>query len=138
MKSHGRAVDLVRAESTRRRREENDLAEATMLTYDLEREVMDLVAAERVQEAVDALPHSERSAITLAYFGGHSYRDVAVMLGQPEGTVKSRIRSGLTSMRVHLRDLGNNTSNSGNSGSASASGSSTNSSARKSTLGVES
>lgn len=128
MKSHGRAVDLVRAESTRRRREEQDLVETAMHSYDLEREVVDLVEAERVQHAVEALPQSERSAITLAYFGGHSYRDVAVMLGEPEGTVKSRIRSGLKTMRLHLRDLGSPGGGTGVSSSG----------ARNDILGVES
>ena len=41
-------------------------------------------------------------AVELAYFGGHSYRVVARLLDEPEGTVKSRIRSGLAKLRVML------------------------------------
>jgi RNA polymerase sigma-70 factor (ECF subfamily) len=55
--------------------------------------------AAQVRDALAALPENERAAVKLAYFGGHSYREVAEMLGEPEGTVKSRIRSGLSRLR---------------------------------------
>ena len=99
--AHGRAVDLLRAETSRRRREERSqaLAEAS---YDLEQEVYALAMAERVRDVVSALPAEERKAIELAYFGGHSYREVAALQNQPEGTVKSRIRSGLRRMERAL------------------------------------
>jgi RNA polymerase sigma-70 factor (ECF subfamily) len=59
-----------------------------------------------VHQALAALPADERRAIELAYFGGHTYRQVAVMLDTPEGTVKSRIRSGLRRMKQSLADAG--------------------------------
>jgi RNA polymerase sigma-70 factor (ECF subfamily) len=102
--SHGRAVDQLRSESARRRREERQAVEAAQSGYDLEHEVLDLAVADHVKEAVNGLPDDERQAIELAYFGGHTYREVAVMLRQPEGTVKSRIRSGLTRMRAALAE----------------------------------
>lgn len=104
--THGRAVDLLRAEGSRRQREERDAREAAEAGYDLEHEVWDMATAERVRQALSALPEGERAAIELAYFGGLTYREVADRLGQPEGTVKSRIRSGLKRLRVELAAAG--------------------------------
>lgn len=107
--THGRAVDLLRSEGARRRREERDARQTAEGGYDVEREVWDLAVAERVREAVAVLPVEERKAIELAYFGGHTYREVAVLLEQPEGTVKSRIRAGLRRMRALLATEGDPT-----------------------------
>ena len=74
--------------------------------YDLEREVADLSTAERVRTALERLPEPEREAIELAYFGGHTYREVATLLQEPEGTVKGRIRSGLKHLRGELAAAG--------------------------------
>jgi RNA polymerase sigma-70 factor (ECF subfamily) len=104
--AHGRAVDLLRAETARRRREERDARETAEAGYDIEREVTDLAVADQVKDVMAELPVDERRAIELAYFGGHTYRQVAVMLEQPEGTVKSRIRSGLRRMRDQLMEAG--------------------------------
>lgn len=99
--THGRAIDILRSETSRRAREERsrNVAEAG---YDLEQEVFDLTTAERVRKAVAKLPGGERKAIELAYFGGHSYREVAAIENEPEGTIKSRIRSGLRRMGREL------------------------------------
>jgi RNA polymerase sigma-70 factor (ECF subfamily) len=104
--THGRAVDMLRSETSRRRREERDARRTAEAGYDIEREVMDLSVTDQVNEVMAVLPVDERRAIELAYFGGHTYRQVAVMLDQPEGTVKSRIRSGLRRMRDQLMDAG--------------------------------
>src|ERR687891_305963 len=58
--------------------------------------------ADEVRRAVHRLPAPEREPILLAYFGDRSYRDTAQLLGLPEGTVKSRIRSGLATLRRAL------------------------------------
>ncbi len=97
--SHGRSVDLLRAEGARRRREERDAQRTAEAGYDLEHEVLDLAVAERVKVAMGQFQDNERRAIELAYLGGHTYREVATILGEPEGTVKSRIRTGLKKMR---------------------------------------
>ena len=61
---------------------------------------------EHLDRSLQALPEGEREAITLAYFGGQTYREVADLLDQPEGTVKSRIRSGLKRLRTELVGAG--------------------------------
>ncbi|MCU1454634.1 MAG: polymerase, sigma-24 subunit, subfamily [Acidimicrobiales bacterium] len=103
---HGRAVDLLRSESSRRRREERDLQRTAEAGYDLEHEVWDMAVADQVHEVIARLPETERKAIELAYLGGHTYREVAAMLSEPEGTVKSRIRAGLKRMRREFADAG--------------------------------
>ena len=103
--AHGRAVDRLRAESSRRQREERDARRTAERGYDVEHEVWDLTVTDRVKETVATLPADERRAIELAYFGGYTYREVAAILDAPEGTVKSRIRTGLRRMRESLADL---------------------------------
>jgi RNA polymerase sigma-70 factor (ECF subfamily) len=103
---HGRSVDLLRADRARRQREERDLRRTAEAGYDVEHEVWDLTVADRMRDALASLPEGERLAIGLAYYGGHSYREVAELLGEPEGTVKSRIRAGLRRLRGQLEDAG--------------------------------
>ena len=105
LKTHGKAVDMIRAEAARRGREERLLNDRSNDQLDLDREIWDLTVADRVQQALGELPESERQVIALAYFGGRTYTEVAEALGQPEGTVKSRIRKGLTTLRRSLGDL---------------------------------
>lgn len=101
--THGRAVDHVRAETARRRRQERDAQlSAVPPSAEVEVAVHAAALADHVRRAVDALPPGEREAILLAYFGGHSYRETAALLAQPEGTVKSRIRSALQNLRRTL------------------------------------
>ena len=103
--SHARAVDAVRSTSTRRQRESRDALRTARGTYDLQHEVWDLAMADQVGQAMGTLPAEERRAIELAYFDGHTYREVARLLQQPEGTVKSRIRNGMRRMRAALTDI---------------------------------
>jgi RNA polymerase sigma-70 factor (ECF subfamily) len=103
--THGRALDVVRSEAARRQREQREAQMQNAPAYDLEREVIARTTATQVHDALAALPASERKAVELAYFGGHSYREVAELLGEPEGTVKSRIRSGLSRLRRVMQAL---------------------------------
>lgn len=104
--THGRSVDVIRAETSRRKREEADARMTAEAGYDLEHQVWDLGLADQVRAALEALHPAERAAVELAYFGGRTYREVALELGEPEGTVKSRIRSGLTKLRIELSARG--------------------------------
>ena len=104
--THGRSVDLLRSETSRRRREEREARQMAEAGGDIEREVIGLAVADEVKRVVAALPVDERRAIELAYFCGHTYRQVAQLLDAPEGTVKSRIRSGLRRMRSDLSAAG--------------------------------
>jgi RNA polymerase sigma-70 factor, ECF subfamily len=104
--THGRSVDLLRSEVSRRAREQREAAAAAESGYDLEHAVLDLAVADGVRGAMDVLTDGERQAIELAYFGGHTYREVATLLEEPEGTVKSRIRSGLRRLRGALAEAG--------------------------------
>jgi RNA polymerase sigma-70 factor (ECF subfamily) len=106
MDTHARCVDRLRADARRRQREERSARAALVANYDVDLEAWDLTVAEQVREAVATLSDGERQAIELAYFGGHTYREVARILDQPEGTVKSRIRSGLMRLREQLLERG--------------------------------
>jgi RNA polymerase sigma-70 factor, ECF subfamily len=103
--AHRRAVDYVRREEARRRRAERDAARA-VTTSDVEELATALVSAERLRVALDVLPSEQRRAIQLAYFGGKTYRQVAEVLGIPEGTAKSRLRLGLRRIAEALEAQG--------------------------------
>ncbi len=104
--SHGKAVDTVRSLNARRLRETSDAQRTASLTYDIHREAWDLALSDHVAHALGDLPDEERRVIELAYFEGHTYVEVAQLLDQPEGTVKSRIRNGMRRMRSSLADAG--------------------------------
>jgi RNA polymerase sigma-70 factor (ECF subfamily) len=105
-RAHGRAVDLIRSEAARNAREERSARETVATGYDLDRYAWDLAVADRVKVAVESLPEGERRAIEMAYFDGRTYREVAALLDEPEGTIKSRIRSGLRRLRESLTAQG--------------------------------
>ncbi|MGH9065805.1 MAG: RNA polymerase sigma factor [Acidimicrobiales bacterium] len=105
VQARGRAVDLWRSETARRARE---AATRTAPTegHDVEAEMLARQAADRVWALLSHLPEPNRQAILLAWFGEHTYRQVAALLHRPEGTVKSHIRSGLAQLRAEMADEG--------------------------------
>jgi RNA polymerase sigma-70 factor (ECF subfamily) len=101
--THGRSLDLVRSETARRRREERDARAVRAPQLDVEQEVVRNSVADEVHAALARLPELEREPVELAYLGGLPYREVAIRLGIPEGTAKSRIRSGLSHLREAMQ-----------------------------------
>jgi RNA polymerase sigma factor (sigma-70 family) len=99
--THRRAVDLIRREEARRRRESR--APADPVGPDLAETVARSDATGRVRDALATLPEAQRRALELAYFHGHTYRQVAAVLQIPEGTAKSRLRLGLQRIAEILR-----------------------------------
>lgn len=93
--THRRSVDRVRREAAHRAREEAEHRSSRAPTASVEEEASQLLLAERVRGALCELPSEQRACIEMAYFGGHTFREVAIMLGIAEGTAKSRIRLGL-------------------------------------------
>lgn len=100
--THRRAVDLIRREEARRRRE-NRTAREPVTTATIDDDALSGLTSDAVRTAVAALPVNQRRAVELAYFEGHTYRQVAVVLGIPEGTAKSRLRLALARIAETVR-----------------------------------
>jgi RNA polymerase sigma-70 factor (ECF subfamily) len=99
---HHRAVDAVRREATRRRRTVapgDDGDEWLPPGPGADEAALDAVVAGHVREALGALPAEQREALTLAYFGGFTQREVASIAGIPLGTVKSRMFTAVRTLR---------------------------------------
>lgn len=99
--THGRSVDRVRQAQAARARD----LKATVDNFDREIDsvseaVVSHADAVQVHECLDTLTTLQRQSITLAYFGGHTQREVGEMLGAPLPTIKTRVRDGL----IRLRD----------------------------------
>lgn len=99
------AIDVLRSAAVRTRAPDAPLELASPIALD--EVVFDRLRSESVTEALRALPDDQRAPIEIAYFQGLSYRDVAERLGEPVGTVKSRIRAGLRRMAQALSAIRN-------------------------------
>lgn len=97
---HRRAVDLVRREQ--RRRTEPIESAPEPVGGSTEDDAWAGLERERVQGALAQLPDPQREAIELAYYGGYSQSELAERLGQPLGTIKSRMFSGLSRLQELL------------------------------------
>src|SRR5262244_2271355 len=99
MIAHRRAVDRVRSEQ--RSADRDRRAASSVIAYDdVAETVEDNLDRERVRRCLGTLTNLQREAVTLAYYGGYTYREVARLLGVPAGTVSTRMRDGL----IRLRD----------------------------------
>jgi RNA polymerase sigma-70 factor, ECF subfamily len=103
---HNRAIDAFRRGMVRERHSVSDegIAERLPAADQTDVEVARRDEALHVRGALKELPAEQRQVIELAYFGGFSHTQIAEMLELPAGTVKGRMRLGLTKMRIALGD----------------------------------
>lgn len=104
--AHRRAVDRVRSEQASRGRDDKVARRDQVRSFDVVAdEVETRLEHWQVRQALASLTERQREAVELAYFGGHTYRDVARVLDIPEGTAKSRLRDGLGRLRTRLEAM---------------------------------
>jgi RNA polymerase sigma-70 factor, ECF subfamily len=103
---HNRAIDAFRRELVRDGRNITDdgLAERVESDVRTDREAERRDDARQVRAALDGLPDDQRKVIELAYFGGFTHTQIAEMLKLPAGTVKGRMRLGLSKLKLVLSD----------------------------------
>jgi RNA polymerase sigma-70 factor (ECF subfamily) len=98
--AHRRAVDRVRsAQAAADRDARVAMLEQTPEFDEVAEAVESLMEAEQVRRCLEGLTSLQRESLSLAYFGGHTYAQVATLLGLPLGTVKTRLRDGLARLR---------------------------------------
>ncbi|MHB8691611.1 MAG: RNA polymerase sigma factor [Solirubrobacteraceae bacterium] len=101
---HNRAIDAFRREAVRPTVNVGDemFSEKLVAGERTEHEVEQRDEARRVRSALVELPDEQRHVIELAYFGGFTHSEIAEMLQLPPGTVKGRMRLGLSKLRISL------------------------------------
>jgi RNA polymerase sigma-70 factor, ECF subfamily len=101
--AHRRAVDRVRSAQASTDRDVRAGFRDIGVAHDGVAEEVELrIEGERVTEALATLPDPQREAITLAYYGGYSQSEIAALVGAPLGTIKTRMRDGLSRLRVEM------------------------------------
>jgi RNA polymerase sigma factor (sigma-70 family) len=109
--THHKAVDAVRREESLRKRRTTaeGLDDRESDGPQVEDEVWSLMRRTRVREALQTLPDAQRQALTLAYFGGHTQREIAGLTDTPLGTVKTRMLAGMRRLRGVLDGISDTT-----------------------------
>jgi RNA polymerase sigma-70 factor (ECF subfamily) len=107
--THNMAIDEVRKRRRRPQRADNEEPEAVLAAVadegqDVEEEVWLLSLRTTIADALRDLPRAQREAIELAYFQGLTQREIAERLGEPLGTIKTRMRLGIQKLREQLGD----------------------------------
>ena len=107
--THHKAVDSVRREENLRKRRTSaePLETRESDAPRVEDAVWSLLRRERVREVLATLPDPQREALTLAYFGGYTQREIAGLTSTPLGTVKTRMLAGMRRMKDALDGLSN-------------------------------
>lgn len=101
--AHRRAVDRVRStQSSTERDEKAGFRELHTPQEGVDEQVELRIESRRVARALGALPDPQREALTLAYFGGYSQSEIAALTGSPLGTIKTRMRDGLSRLRHEM------------------------------------
>lgn len=105
-----RSIDMIRSETARSKREVAQYSNLALSRNDnistsTESIILNLSLSDEVKAALDLLGDDEKQVILLSYYQGLTYRETAESLNLPEGTVKSRIRSGLKKLKVYMKDL---------------------------------
>ena len=105
--AHRRAVDRVRSAQSSTQRDVKAGFKDLDVAHDGVAEQVELrIEGRRVVAALATLPEPQREALILAYYGGYSQSEIAVLVGSPLGTVKTRMRDGLSRLRAEMGVLG--------------------------------
>ncbi len=101
--AHRRAVDRVRsAQAAGDRDVRVGLRDLNTPAASVDEQVEMRIESRRVARALQALPEPQREALTLAYFGGYSQSEIAALTTTPLGTIKTRMRDGLSRLRTEM------------------------------------
>lgn len=98
--AHRRAVDRVRASQSSTDRDVRAGLKDIGVAHDSVAERVELgIEGEKAVDALAGLPEAQKEALVLAYYGGYSQNEIAVLVGAPLGTIKTRMRDGLIRLR---------------------------------------